>query len=115
MASTLPTSVVAGGGNLPQDADRAWSAFALTTETTNYAMAALDGIVLANGAITVTLPDVTLANVVIGKRHTVKNIGTGTVTVAPAAGTIDGAASLAMTVQYSSLDFVTDGTNWFTV
>lgn len=115
MASTLPTNVVAGGGNLPQDAKRAWAAYSLSTKTTNYSMAALDGLVLANGTITVTLPDVSLADVVIGRRYTIKNIGTGTVTIVPAAGTIDGAASFVMAVQYSSVDFVTDGTNWFTV
>lgn len=115
MASTLPTNVVAGGGNLPQDASRVHSAFALVAKTTNYAMVPLDGLVLANGAITITLPDVSQANVVIGKRYTVKNIGTGTVTINTVAGTIDGAATFSLTVQYSSVDFVTDGTNWFTV
>lgn len=115
MASSLPTNVVAGGGNLPQDASRVHSAFALATKTANYVMAPLDGLVLANGTIQITLPDVSQANTIIGKRHTVKNIGTGTVTVVPAAGTIDGAASFVMSVQYSSVDFVTDGTNWFTV
>lgn len=115
MASTLSTSQVAGAGNLPQDADRAWSAFALSTQTANHAMAPLEGIVLANGTVQITLPDVTQADVLIGKRYTVKNIGTGTVTVVPVAGTIDGAANFVMTVQYSSVDFVTDGTNWFTV
>lgn len=115
MASTIPTNRVAGDPAHPTDHDRVHSAFSLTTKAANYTMAALDGIVLANGTFTVTLPDVTLADVAIGKRYTVKNIGTGTVTVAPTAGTIDGAASFVMTVQYSSVDFVTDGTNWFTV
>lgn len=115
MASSLPTNVVAGAGNLPLDSNRLHSAFALATKTANYAMVPLDGLVLASGTITITLPDVSQADVLIGKRYTVKNTGTGTVTVAPVAGTIDGAANTTMTVQYSSLDFVTDGTNWFTV
>jgi hypothetical protein len=115
MASTLSTTRVAGDPAHPSDHDRTHSAFALVTKTANYTMAALDGIILANGTFAITLPDVTLADVVIGKRFTVKNIGTGTVTISPAAGTIDGAATFTLLTQYSSVDFVTDGTNWFTV
>jgi hypothetical protein len=77
----------------------------------NYTMTVQDGPVLASGTITVTLPAAASA---VG-RYTVKNVGTGTVTVAPAAGTIDGAANFTMVVQYSSVDFISDGTNWFTV
>lgn len=115
MATSISTTHVAGDDNHPVDHNRIASALALTTKTSNYTMLPLDGIVLANGAITITLPDVASATTVIGKRYTVKNIGTATVTVAPQSGTIDGAANFSMTVQYSSVDVVTDGTNWFTV
>ena len=115
MASTIPTTRVAGDPSHPTDHDRVHSSFTLATKAANYAMVPLDGIILASGTISITLPDVSLADVVIGKRYTVKNNGTGTVTVNTVAGTIDGAATLAMAVQYSSVDFVTDGTNWFTV
>lgn len=83
----------------------------LVTKTTNYTMVVADRIVLANGTITITLPP----SPTVGLRYTVKNIGTGTVTVTPSSGTIDGAASTSMAVQYSSLDMLNDGTNWFTV
>lgn len=85
----------------------------VVTKSANYTMVDPDTIVLASGNITITLPTVKVAN--IGKRYTVKNTGTGTITVAPQSGTIDGAASQVMTVQYSSFDFANDGTNWYTV
>lgn len=86
----------------------------VSTRTADYAPVADSGeVVLANGAITVTLPAPVVDN--IGITYTVKNAGTGTVTVHAASGTIDGGATFTMTVQYSSVDFVNDGTNWFTV
>lgn len=71
-----------------------------------------DEIVLASNTVTLTLPS---ASGFVGRRMTVKNIGSGTVTITPASGTLDGAANKALAVQYSSVDLVTDGTNWFEV
>lgn len=79
--------------------------------TANYTIPAGVYSVLASNTINVTLP----SSPVVGVRYTVKNIGTGTVTVIPQSGTLDGAANFALTVQYSSIDVVFDGTNWFTV
>jgi hypothetical protein len=70
--------------------------------------AAAGQIVLANGTFTVTLPAATTGNVV-----DVKNVGTGVITVAPASGTIDGAATYPLSVQYQSITIVADGTNWW--
>lgn len=84
---------------------------ATKAKSTNYTMAATDGPILASGTITITLP----ATPTVGQRYTVKNVGTGTVTVQPSSGSIDGASTFVMTVQYSSIDVVNDGTNWFTV
>jgi hypothetical protein len=76
------------------------------------AMSVADSIILANGTFTETLPSAASA---VNRRYTVKNTGTGTITIAPASGTIDGAANVTLTVQYSSFDFVSDGTSWYTV
>jgi hypothetical protein len=43
----------------------------------------------------------------------VKNVGTGVITVSPASGTIDGAATYQLSVQYQSITIVADGTNWW--
>lgn len=117
MPVTVSTTHVAGDPGHPVDHDSIASAFAVATVTANYSMAALDAIVLASNTISVTLPALgTSGNgVIVGKRYTIKNVGIGTVTVLPPSGTIDGAGSFVMTVQYSSIDIVTDGTNWFTV
>jgi hypothetical protein len=87
------------------------TASVVTQPTANYAMYADDEIVLASGTSTITLPTTPVA----GRRYTVKNSGTGTITITSASGTIDGAATAVITSQYNSLDFVSDGTNWFTV
>jgi hypothetical protein len=74
-------------------------------------MTTCDGLVLANGTLTVTLPS--LANA-LGNRYSVKNVGTGTVTVVPVgAATIDGASSYVISTQYTTVDFFGDGTNWW--
>jgi hypothetical protein len=79
--------------------------------TSNYTMTTCDGLVLANGTLTVTLPS--LANA-LGNRYSVKNVGTGTVTVVPVgAATIDGASSYVISTQYTTVDFFGDGTNWW--
>lgn len=79
--------------------------------TTTYTALAGD-IVLATagaGGFTVTLPAVSRnAQVQVKKVDS----GAGTITVSPASGTIDGAASYALVVQYDSVTLVCDGTNW---
>lgn len=86
----------------------------VSSRAANYAPVSVSGeVVLATAAITVTLPAPSADNV--GSTFTVKNVGTGTVTVNAASGNIDGGTTFTMTVQYSSVDFINDGTNWFTV
>lgn len=82
----------------------------LDTTTTDY-------IVLANSssaAFTVTLPAATS-----GRKIIIKDSGgsaqTNNITVSPASGTIDGAASFVINNNYQSIDLVSDGTNWFAV
>lgn len=64
------------------------------------------------GAVTVTLPT---AASITGKVYTVKRINSGSnnVTLATTGGqTIDGATTQVMTIQYTSLDVISDGSNW---
>lgn len=86
----------------------------VVSKTAAYTIVDPETVVLANGTFTVTLPVPSQANV--GKRYTVKNTGTGTITVAaPSGSSIDGTATITMAVQYSSLDFASDATNYYTV
>lgn len=98
-----PGGVPVGGGYKPTPKTAAYTA--LTGE-----------LVLADatgGAFTVTLPSAAVA----GRQVIVKRMNTGVnnVTVAPAAGTIDGAANVALTAQYQVTRLIADGTNWVTV
>ena len=61
---------------------------------------------IIGGNFTVTIPVLTAS-----QRVSVKNIGTGTVTITPTAGTIDGATSLVLSAQSLARDIVGDGTN----
>ena len=82
--------------------------------TTTYTALAGD-IVLATagaGGFTVTLPAVSRNAQVFVKKV---DSGAGTITVSPASGTIDGAASLALVVQYDAALLVCDGTNWLRI
>ena len=86
----------------------------VTAVSANYTSTATFGEVMTvTGTHTVTLPTPSATNQ--GCVYTVKNVGTGTVTANTVAGTIDGGSSFTITVQYSSVDFINDGTNWFTV
>jgi len=73
-----------------------------------------DVYLVSNGssAVTITLPTVTGNS---GYKVQVKRLGTANVTVSPASGTIDGAASKTINAQYGALTCCTDGTNWFII
>lgn len=71
-------------------------------------------IVTGSGGNTVTLPAV--ASLPIGKRITIKNNTTGTLTVNPdASETIDGALTAVSVTQYESFTLLNDGTQWHQV
>ena len=69
---------------------------------------------VSNGAnaVTITLPTVTGNSGYIAQ---IKRLGTADVTISPASGTIDGASSQVLSVQYAALTLTTDGTNWFII
>jgi hypothetical protein len=69
---------------------------------------------VSNGAsaVTITLPTVTGNS---GYKVNIKRLGTANVTISPASGTIDGAASQVLSVQYSAYTLTTDGTNWYII
>jgi hypothetical protein len=78
----------------------------------NPAAGTLEDIYLvSNGAsaVTITLPTVTGNS---GYKVNIKRLGTANVTISPASGTIDGAASQVLSIQYSAYTLTTDGTNW---
>jgi Zn-dependent alcohol dehydrogenase len=81
------------------------------SKTGNYTAAANEFVPCdaSGGAFTVTLPAATSGRVVTVKKT---DSSTNGVSVAPASGTIDGAATATVYPQYASLEFIADGTNW---
>lgn len=87
------------------------------TESAAYPVVETDSVILVDATaapVTITLPTPVG---ITGRRYTVKKIDAtaNAVTIATAAGTIDGAATKVTTVQYTSFDFVSDGANWFII
>jgi len=85
--------------------------YIVQTKTANYS-ALVGEYVLASNTITIKLPDSHNS----GDNITVKNIGTGTVTVSGQSGdTIDGDVDYDMQFQYESVTVISDGTNWYII
>lgn len=87
----------------------------LATKTANYSMVKGDRIIVSNGTgLTIGLPDPTTVNP--GREYIVKNINASAATVNSqgTSKTLDGAASQSL-VQWESLAFVSDGTQWLIV
>tara|TARA_A100001015_G_scaffold115729_1_gene128501 strand:- start:640 stop:6105 length:5466 start_codon:yes stop_codon:yes gene_type:complete len=87
---------------------------AIKTVTSDYGTTNNDSTIIGNpaGSSTITI---TLTNIasIVGRRYIIKNISaSGTVTISPGSGTIDGAANKSLTSQYKFVELQTDGSNW---
>lgn len=83
----------------------------ISTQDANYFMRTNDSVVLVNstiGAANIFLPE----NATKGKRVTIKNLNTTTLTVVADPELIDGALSYDLFSQYDFLEAVYDGENW---
>jgi hypothetical protein len=90
----------------------------MRTVTGNATLTVNDFLLLADatsGNLTVTLPSATTIKGAGSPFFRIVKIDSSanTVTVSPAAGTLNGAASKALNAQYQSLDVQSDGTNYF--
>lgn len=84
----------------------------ISTDTNAASVASTDYVYLVSGTTTLTLPTA-VGNT---NRYTVKNVDTGTVTIdTTSSQTIDGGASALLTVQYTSVDLISDGSNWLII
>ena len=66
------------------------------------------------GAVSVTLPANTAGRLIRVKDES-GNASTQNITVSPASGTIDGAATYVINTNYGKATFFGNGTNWFTI
>jgi hypothetical protein len=93
----------AGGGGITRSVNN------ISTNTTAGATASTDYVYFISGTTTLTLPTA-VGNT---NRYTLKNTGINTVTInTTSSQTIDGSTSINLVVKYTSLDIVSDGTNW---
>lgn len=90
-----------------------------SAKTGDYTATILDDVLLCSGSTTITLYDAagqTDNNGIqsnAGRRITIKNIGTSSITIAPVnSQTIDGSTTKIITVQYVALELFSDGTAW---
>ncbi len=100
------------------DSTTAWLPWTTVAVSAAYTFGPFDRIVLANatgGAFTVTLPAAAYRK--NGQPLTVirTNAGANAITIATLGGTINGAVTVTLAVQYDSHTFVSDGTNWWIV
>jgi hypothetical protein len=67
-----------------------------------------------SGAAAITLPTNTAGRMLVVKDEQ-GNAGTSNITITPASGTIDGAASYVLSQNYGSITLYGNGTNWFII
>jgi hypothetical protein len=79
--------------------------YTVTSQNANYAAVSGDD-VWCNGTFTVTLPALSTV-----QRVKINNRGTGTITIVPSSGLINGASSVIIARQYDSFEFSGDGVN----
>jgi hypothetical protein len=110
-------SLTINGTAYDLSADRSWTIVAsatsvnvVSTNTAAGSAASTDYVYLVSGTTTITLPTA-VGNT---NRYTIKNSGTGVVSIATTSSqTIDGSASpITINVQNVSLDLISNGTNW---
>lgn len=81
----------------------------ISSPTTAGADALTDYVYLVSGTTTLTMPTA-VGNTNL---YTIKNVGSGVVTVATTGGqTIDNGSTAVLQVRYTSIDLVSDGSNW---
>ena len=112
--------VPASGGNSSQylRADGVWSNLpnfysrniqSYSSSQTMPVVSGVDQYAFVSGITTITLPSA-VGN---SSLYCVKNVGSGTVTInTTASQTIDGQSSVSVAVKYTSITFLSDGSNW---
>jgi len=99
---TAWVAVGAGGGSTK-------SINSVSTNTAAGSSASTDYFYFASGTINITLPTAVGNN----NYYTIKNVGTGTITIdTTSSQTIDGSLTAPIKVQYLSLTLISDGANW---
>lgn len=100
---TISATGGGGGGGIVRSIN------SISTNTAAASSSGTDYVYLCTGTLTLTLPDASTTT----NLYTIKNVGSGTVTIATtAAQTIDGSSSITLPVQYTAVDLISDTANW---
>ena len=84
-----------------------------TAKSANFTATSLTSTIDCTGTITITLPTAVGQS---GRIHTIKNSGTGIVTIATTSSqTIDGATTQSLTTQWSKINVQSTGANWIII
>jgi hypothetical protein len=113
---TNARTLTINGTSYDLTADRSWTITAsgksintVSINTNAGSASSTDYVYLASGTINITLPTA------VGNQnlYTIKNVGTGVITVdTTSSQTIDGSLTAPIRVQYLSLTIISDGANW---
>jgi hypothetical protein len=102
-SGNIITTTAGGGGGITRSVNN------ISTNITAGAAALTDYVYFISGTTTLTLPTA-VGNT---NRYTLKNVGINTITInTTSSQTIDGSASVSISVTETSIDVVSDGTNW---
>ena len=85
--------------------------YAIKTVGSNYTLTNSDKVLIVTAVSTISLPS---AAGIKGRVYTIKNAGSGIVTVNSGGGTIDGVASQTITAN-KYIEVISDGSNWFII
>ena len=105
-----------GSGNLDWVAQGSAPDVVTDSSGTNTTISTSTGIeeihLISNGSNNVTITIPAASSVGEGYKYNIKRLGTGTVSVAPSSGTIDGSSSFSLATQYDSVTLVSDNSNY---
>jgi hypothetical protein len=115
MTLHIQTGTTAGGSLAGTYPNPSLAGLSIASKTGAYTLTATDNLVLGNvngGGFTLTLPD---AAVNSGKLYSIKKTDSSSNTLTintTSSQTIDGSLTATISVQYVSLDLISDGSNW---
>lgn len=99
----ITIAATGGGGGIVREVN------VISTNTNAGDTAGIDYVYVVSGTTTVTLPTA-VGNTNL---YTIKNVGAGVILITTTGGqTIDGDASLSLVTQFTSVDLISDGSNW---
>lgn len=91
------------------------TSFTVRTATgTSDTLLATDSVVIYTNTSAKAVAVPAISTLTPGRKYTIINTAAGAVTITPSGATIDGAATYVVPATLGRVEFINDGTNWFT-